>query len=179
MAAATSACGRSPHVGQVPVLRRCAAAISTSVAAVCLLGPTLEVLNQPRGAFGSAGQHAHAEAWRFAADCEAISQALAAVRRVRDPWPLARAGLAMIMFEKFGQHQPLNRQAERYAREGVPLSLSTLADQVGACTAALMPLFDRLQAHVMAAERLHGGRHHGSGARERQDGHRPRLGLCA
>ena len=62
----------------------------------------------------------------------------------------------MILFEKFGQHQPLNRQAERYGREGVPLSLSTLADQVGACTAVLMPLFLRLQAHVMAAERLHG-----------------------
>jgi transposase len=38
----------------------------------------------------------------------------------------------------------------------VRLSLSTLADQVGACTAVLMPLFHRLQAHVMAAERLHG-----------------------
>ena len=38
----------------------------------------------------------------------------------------------MIVSEKFGQHQPLNRQAERYAREGVDLSLSTLADQVGA-----------------------------------------------
>ena len=62
----------------------------------------------------------------------------------------------MILFEKFGQHQPLNRQAERYAREGVPFSLSTLADQVGACTAVLMTLFHRLQAHVMAAERLHG-----------------------
>jgi transposase len=36
--------------------------------------------------------------------------------------------LAMILFEKFGQHQPLNRQSERYAREGVDLSLSTLAD---------------------------------------------------
>jgi transposase len=40
---------------------------------------------------------------------------------------------AMILFEKYGQHQPLNRQAERYAREGVDLSLSTLADQVGGC----------------------------------------------
>jgi transposase len=37
----------------------------------------------------------------------------------------------------------------------VPLSLSTLADHMGACTAALIPLFDRLRAHVMAAERLH------------------------
>src|SRR5580698_5945469 len=62
----------------------------------------------------------------------------------------------MLVFEKFGQHQPLNRQAERYAREGVPLSLSTLADQVGAGSAALRPLFERLEAHVLAAERLHG-----------------------
>jgi Transposase IS66 family len=62
----------------------------------------------------------------------------------------------MILFEKFGQHQPLNRQAERYAREGVELSLSTLADQVGACCAVLDPLFRRLEAHTLAAERLHG-----------------------
>ena len=64
--------------------------------------------------------------------------------------------LAMILFEKFGQHQPLNRQAERYAKEGVPISLSTLADQVGGCTAVLRPIFERLEAHVLAAERLHG-----------------------
>jgi transposase len=42
--------------------------------------------------------------------------------------------LAQILFEKFGQHQPLNRQSERYAREGIDLSVSTLADQVGACS---------------------------------------------
>jgi hypothetical protein len=64
--------------------------------------------------------------------------------------------LAMILFEKFGQHQPLNRQAERYAREGVELSLSTLADQVGACAVALAPLHALIEANVLAAERLHG-----------------------
>ena len=64
--------------------------------------------------------------------------------------------LAMIMFEKFGTHQPLNRQRDRYAREGVDLSLSTLADQVGACAAALRPLHLLIEAHVLAAERLHG-----------------------
>jgi hypothetical protein len=69
---------------------------------------------------------------------------------------LGRSLLAMILFEKFGQHQPLNRQAERYAREGVPLSLSTLADQVGAGCVALEPLLRRIEAHVFAAERLHG-----------------------
>ena len=75
------------------------------------------------------------------------------------PTPRGWAGpnlLATILFEKFGQHQPLNRQAERYAREGVALSLSTLADEVGACAAALAPLHDRIAAHVLAADRLHG-----------------------
>jgi transposase len=63
--------------------------------------------------------------------------------------------LAIIMFEKFGQHQPLNRQAERYALEGVPIALSTMADAVESVCAALDPLLRRLEAHVMAAGRLH------------------------
>ena len=64
--------------------------------------------------------------------------------------------LAMILFEKFGQHQPLNRQSERYAREGIDLSVSTLADQEGACTTVQQPLHALIEAHVLAAERLHG-----------------------
>lgn len=64
--------------------------------------------------------------------------------------------LAMILFEKFGQHQPLNRQSERYRREGIDLSVSTLADQVGACAMVLQPLHALIEAHVLAAERLHG-----------------------
>ncbi|WP_172332842.1 IS66 family transposase, partial [Mangrovicoccus sp. HB161399] len=55
-----------------------------------------------------------------------------------------------------GQHQPLNRLSERFAREGVELSLSTLADQVGACAAALGPIHELIRTHVLAAERLHG-----------------------
>ena len=88
-------------------------------------------------------------------DCETISQAPAPFHVIARGWA-GPSLLAMILFEKFGQHQPLNRQAERYAKEGVPLSLSTLADQVGACAAVLMPLFRRIEAHVLAAERLHG-----------------------
>src|SRR6478735_4992324 len=64
--------------------------------------------------------------------------------------------LAMILFEKYGQHQPLNRQSERYRREGIDLSVSTLADLVGACTTALQPLHALIERHVLAAERLHG-----------------------
>ena len=70
-------------------------------------------------------------------DCETIDQAPAPFHMVPRGWAGPRL-LAMILFEKYGQHQPLNRQAERYAREGVPLSLSTLADQVGACCTALL-----------------------------------------
>jgi len=88
-------------------------------------------------------------------ECEAITQPPAPFHVT----PRGFAGpnlLAMILFEKFGQHQPLNRQSERYRREGIDLSLSTLADQVGACTTALQPLFGLIERHVLAAERLHG-----------------------
>ena len=88
-------------------------------------------------------------------DCEKISQAPAPFHVIARGWA-GPSLLAMILFEKYGQHQPLNRQAERYAREGVPLSLSTLADQVGACCAVLSPLIERIEAHVFGAQRLHG-----------------------
>jgi transposase len=88
-------------------------------------------------------------------DCEAISQPPAPFHVIPRGW--AGPGLlAMILFEKFGQHQPLNRQAERYAREGVRLSLSTLADQVGTCAAVLQPIYQHIRAHVLAGARLHG-----------------------
>jgi len=88
-------------------------------------------------------------------DCEAITQPPAPFHVVPRGWA-GPSFLAMLLFEKYGQHQPLNRQAERFLREGVPLSVSTLADQVGAATFALMPLYRRIEAHVLSAERLHG-----------------------
>jgi transposase len=88
-------------------------------------------------------------------DCEKISQAPAPFHVVARGWA-GPSLLAMILFEKYGQHQPLNRQSERYTREGVDLSLSTLADQVGACAAVLTPLHDLIRAHVLAGQRIHG-----------------------
>jgi transposase len=88
-------------------------------------------------------------------DCERISQAPAPFHVL----PRGFAGpslLAMILFEKYGQHQPLNRQSERYAREGIELSVSTLADQVGGCAALLRPLYELIRAHVFAGDRVHG-----------------------
>ena len=64
--------------------------------------------------------------------------------------------LAMMLVEKYANHQPLNRQSEQYAREGIELSVSTMADHVGACAATLTPLYELIKAHVFAAERIHG-----------------------
>ena len=64
--------------------------------------------------------------------------------------------LAMILYAKYGEHQPLNRQSEVYAREGVDLDVSTLADHVGAAAAVLSPLTELIHRHVFGAERVHG-----------------------
>jgi transposase len=96
-------------------------------------------------------------------DCEKISQAPAPFHVTPRGWA-GPSLLAMILFEKFGQHQPLNRQAERYGREGVPLALSTLADQVGAACTVLEPLIRRIEAHPRLRRRASAwGRHHGAG----------------
>jgi len=86
--------------------------------------------------------------------CEAITQPPAPFH----PIARGRAGpglLAHILFAKFGLHLPLNRQSVTYAREGIDLDVSTLADWVGACAATLMPLVLLIRAHVFAAERIH------------------------
>jgi transposase len=87
--------------------------------------------------------------------CETITQPPAPFH----PIARGRAGpnlLAMVLEAKFGQHQPLNRQSDAYALQGIELSVSTLADWVGTCTANLAPLMAMIDAHVLAAARLHG-----------------------
>jgi len=88
-------------------------------------------------------------------ECEKITQPPAPFHVIARGWA-GPSLIAMILFEKFGQHQPLNRQCERFAREGVDLSLSTLADLVGHAASVLKPLHDLLEAHALAADRLHG-----------------------
>ncbi|MBF2714100.1 IS66 family transposase [Agrobacterium vitis] len=88
-------------------------------------------------------------------DCEAISQAPAPFYTTPRGF-LGPNLLAAIMFDKFAQHQPLNRQGRRFKCEGIDLSTQTLADQVGHVSAAVKPLFDLVESHVFEAERLHG-----------------------
>ena len=86
--------------------------------------------------------------------CDCIVQAPAASR------PIARgmAGpglLAHVLVAKFCDHLPLYRQSQIYARDGVELERSTLADQVGGASRLLRPLVNALQRHVMAGAKLH------------------------
>ena len=86
--------------------------------------------------------------------CEQIVQAPAPSR------PIARglAGpglLAHVLVSKYCDHLPLYRQAEIYARAGVELERSTLADWVGGTSQLLAPLVEVLRRYVMTASKLH------------------------
>jgi transposase len=86
--------------------------------------------------------------------CEKITQPPAPSH----PIARGRAGpglLAHVLFAKYGLHLPLTRQSATYAREGIALDVSTLADWVGASAATLMPLVEAVRGHVFAAGRLH------------------------
>jgi transposase len=63
--------------------------------------------------------------------------------------------LAHVLVSKYCDHQPLYRQSEIYARHGVELERSTMADWVGGCSRLLSPLVDALSRYVMAATKLH------------------------
>ncbi len=88
------------------------------------------------------------------ARCQRIVQAAAPVR------PIARglAGpglLAHVLVSKYADHLPLYRQAQIYARQGIELDRSTLADWVGDCSRLLTPLVEVLGRYVVAAGKLH------------------------
>jgi transposase len=88
------------------------------------------------------------------ARCETIVQAPAPSR------PIARglAGpglLAHVLVSKYADHLPLYRQSQIYARDGIDLDRSTLADWVGGASALLKPLIDRLGRYVFRAHKLH------------------------
>ena len=86
--------------------------------------------------------------------CETIAQAPAPFH----PISRGRAGsdlLAEVVFGKFGLHLPLHWQSERFAREGVPIEVLTLADWIRAVTTALAPLVGLIEAHVRGGARLY------------------------
>lgn len=96
----------------------------------------------------------HVRPKRICEGCRSIHQASAPSR----PIPRSHAGaglLAHVLVSKYADHLPLYRQAEIYAREGVEIERSTLADWVGGASALLAPLVDRIGQHVLSATKIH------------------------
>jgi transposase len=86
--------------------------------------------------------------------CQKIVQASAASRPIERSY--AGPGLlAHMLVSKFCDHIPYYRQSQIYARDGVELDRSTLADWGGAASALLDPLLGALEDYVMAAHKLH------------------------
>jgi transposase len=63
--------------------------------------------------------------------------------------------LAHVLVAKYGDHQPLHRQSEIYARGGVTIDRSVMAGWVGEMAAKLDPLVQAIGAHVLAGTTLH------------------------
>jgi transposase len=88
------------------------------------------------------------------ASCDTIVQAPVPSRPIERG--MAGPGLlAHVLVSKYADHLPLYRQAEMYAREGVALERTLLAQWVGNLSALLTPLTDALRAHVFAADVVH------------------------
>ena len=86
--------------------------------------------------------------------CErGVVQAAAPARLIVGGLP-TEAALAQVLISKYGDHLPLYRQAQIYARSGVGLDRSTLAGWVGKASFHLVPVVDRLVWHLKRSGHL-------------------------
>jgi transposase len=86
--------------------------------------------------------------------CEsAVVQALAPARLIEGGLP-TEAMVAHVLVSKYADHLPLYRQSQIYARQGIELDRSTLADWVGRAAAELRPLHQRLFEHLKRSPKL-------------------------
>ena len=86
--------------------------------------------------------------------CEnVVVQAPAPARLIEGGLP-TEATVAQILVSKYADHLPLYRQAQIYARQGVELDRSTLADWVGRAAFMLRPVHQRLLAALKRSAKL-------------------------
>ena len=88
------------------------------------------------------------------AQCQTLSQAPVPAHIIDKGLPTAGL-LAQVLVAKYADHLPLYRQESIYARAGVPLARSTLAQWVGSCGVQLQPLVDALRQVMLEQKVLH------------------------
>jgi transposase len=84
---------------------------------------------------------------------EVVAQAPAPARLIEGGIP-TEATVAQVLVSKYADHLPLYRQAQIYARQGVNLDRSTLADWVGRAAWHLWPVHERLLAHIRTSTKI-------------------------
>jgi transposase len=85
--------------------------------------------------------------------CDVIVQAPAPSRPI-ERGLAGPALLAHVLVSKYADHCPLYRQSEIFARDGIDLDRSTLADWVGGASHLLSPLIDQIQRHPSVPSRV-------------------------
>ncbi len=86
--------------------------------------------------------------------CEdVVVQSPAPARLIEGGIP-TEATIAHVLVAKYADHLPLYRQAQIYARQGINLDRSTLADWVGRAAWHLRPVHERLLAHLRASTKI-------------------------
>jgi transposase len=89
------------------------------------------------------------------AQCQSIAQAPVAAHVIDKGIPTAGL-LAQVLVAKYADHQPLYRQENIFARAGLSIPRSTLAQWVGTCGVRLQALVDALKTEVLGHRVLHG-----------------------
>lgn len=84
---------------------------------------------------------------------EVVAQAPAPARLIDGGIP-TEATIAQVLVSKYADHLPLYRQAQIYARQGIDLDRSTLADWVGRAAWHLRPVHERLLTHIRASAKI-------------------------
>jgi transposase len=85
--------------------------------------------------------------------CENVVQAPAPARLIEGGLP-TEATVAQVLVSKYADHLPLYRQAQIYARQGINLDRSTLADWVGRAAFMLRPVHERLLCVLKSSAKL-------------------------
>lgn len=82
------------------------------------------------------------------ADAHRLRKAALPPDRKGNPWPFPGL-LAKVIIDKYTDHLPLYRQSQRFAREGIDIPVSTMADWIARCCELLDPLYEKLRQKIL------------------------------
>lgn len=136
-----------PELPRIPVRHEPRSTICTCGCPLQRIGETItEKLDYVPGVF-SVEQHIRGK-WACR-QCETLTQAPMPAQII-DKGVATSGLLAHVLVAKYADHLPLYRQEQIFARAGLKIPRSTLAEWVGVCGVRLQPLVDALRAAILS-----------------------------